>query len=804
MGWSAPGGCTAWWALAPGGLAVLAAAGLIRAGRAWAVVWPVLLLAAGLTGSGYWLARHAPPGGGDLARYVTAAGRLVDVTGRITGEVRLDAEPPDALGRFMFARPHTTFTLGVERVHTESGALRMCGGLQVRAPGLDARWRSGDRVRCRGWMRSASGPMNAGERDYAAALARRGVVGRLALKNRGNVRLVEAASYDAVSEVRRGHHQLGEAAAALLRAGMDRGADRASATALVEALVLGRRSVALADIYDAFRKTGLAHLLSVSGLHVGLLAAGVWAGVALATGRPRTAAIAGAVAAGVYLLIVPARVPIVRAGFMTIAFCLGLSWSRRISSGSLMATIGLVWLVWRPGDVLDAGFQLSFGIVAALLCFVGPVSRRLQGRPPLEASTEAGGARATLKRVACDYVAVSVIAWLVAMPLVAYHFGLVSPLAVVMGVAVLPLAAVMLWVGFAKIMVTAVWPWAGAGLAEPLVALGRLCERAVRLGAELPGSWAYVPQPSWLWAVAALAVVVALLAGRFAGRRAALAGCVVVCGAWLYVPGVAWAATAPPLRVDMLAVGDGSCFVVRSGGRAMLFDCGSSNYAEIGRYTIVPALRALNVGRLDAIVVSHPDYDHFSGTLDVVDYVPVARVLTTGHALADARGSPRGATAYLLDGLRRRGVAIELVEAGWSRRLGDAQVTAVWPPPGATFEHNNDASIVLAFDAAGRRVCLCGDVQAQAMTRMLDGAVALGADVTDLPHHGSFPPPAGDWLDAVGPRVVLQSSSPARLRWDKWAGHLDGIDRWITARHGMVTVTIERSGRIDARPFVRP
>jgi competence protein ComEC len=281
----------------------------------------------------------------------------------------------------------------------------------------------------------------------------------------------------------------------------------------------------------------------------------------------------------------------------------------------------------------------------------------------------------------------------------------------------------------------------------------------------------------------------------------------MLCLAWLYQP--VWSAALRPerhrpvLSVDMLAVGDGSCFLLRSGGRAMLFDCGSSNYAEIGRHTIVPALGALNVRRLDAIVISHADFDHFSGTLDVIDHVPTGRVITTSHVLDEAAASPGKATGYLVRQLRRRGVRIETIGAGWRMAFGRAQVEAIWPPAAATFERNNDSSIVLRITAGGRRVMMCGDIQAAAMQRMIDASMDIAADVTDLPHHGSFPPPAADWLGRVGPAIVLQSSSWRRVQWDKWAGLLEGVARHITARHGAARVVVMPDGAMRSHRFIR-
>lgn len=800
--WREPmvGLCLAW--------AVGIALGHRVAGPVWvwavvSVVWlalrrtrvarPALLAAVVCAGAG-WTIYRATPAGDDISAYLAESSQLVDLSGRVVREPRINADTPQGMARFKYARPTTSLFLAVDTLHTPDGDIRVSGAVLLSVPEPDTRPRAGDRLRAQGWLRAIPPPANPGERDFRAAMDKLGVRAKLRLNNRGNWQITEQARRPAWPpglhiDWRAGRRALIDAAQHSLRVGIDEAA-QPEAAALLDAMVLGRRSEQLESVYEAYRRTGLAHVLAISGLHVGLLAAGVWFVVQLLTGRPGWAAVAAMVAVGLYLSVVPWRVPILRAAFMTITFCAGLSLRRQLSATSLLALIGLVLLVVRPRDLFEPGFQLSFGIVAALLAFTTGMSRRLL--PERIAPATAHGWPAAMRRGA-DYLAVSIVAWLTALPLVAYHFQMVSPLAVGMSVAALPAVAAVLWLGFIKVLIGLAWPAAGGVLAGPLAWLAQLQVDVVGVVSSWPGVAISVRQPGALLAGIALVWIVLLLAKPFKARRALL----IIGSLWLVLLALDWPGDEPTeLTVHMLAVGDGSCYVVQSAGEAWLFDCGSSNYAEIGRYAIVPALRSMGVGRVDTLVISHADYDHFSGALDIVDHISVDRIVTTQHVLDDAADSPRQATAYLVDGLRRRGVAIERIARGWRDTLGEQPVEALWPPAGRTFEQNNDSSIVLAFEAAGRRLLLTGDIAEQAMAAMRTEGIALAADVTDLPHHGSFPPGAVEWLHAVGPSVVLQSSGPRRLDWDKWAPHLGDIDRWVTARSGAVRLTIDSGGNI--------
>lgn len=765
------------------------------------------------SGVGWWSLRAGPARSPALAGWVSAESKLIGVSGRIVGEPTISASPNSGLGRYLFNPPRTWFTLAVDRVHSDGGDWPTEGRLLIQVDGADARLRAGDRVRCAGWLRRFEPPGNPGEGDFGASMRRQGVVGRLALKSPGNIAWLSDPTRGPGLAGRR--DLLQDRASAALRHGLGPGAARKAA--LLEALVLGRRTEALEPTYQLFRRTGLAHVLSISGLHVGLLAVGAWLAAQGLSGRPHWGAMASLVAVGLYTLIVPWRVPIVRAGLMTAALCLGLGGRWRMRGITVLCVVALGWLVVRPGDLFAAGFQLSFGIVAALIAFANPLADRWLGRPSWGAGAGHVGWRRLGDRLG-RYAVASLVAWLVATPLVAFHFGLISPVALPLTLLALPLVAGLLWAGLLKVALGLVWLPLGAWLAPVVGGLADGLGAMASVAASLPGAWLRVPDVSLAWVAATLAVVVALLTGRFAGRRPALLAAVALCIAWPFGARLADRVDPPALTVRALAVGEGSCFLLESGGERWLYDAGSRSSSHIGRFTIVPALRALGIDRLDTIVISHADYDHYSGVLEVARAIPVGRVVTTRGVIDEAAGqfrlhwargpTPAAGTAHLLDGLTRLGVPVETVDHGWTDQLGAAMVEAIWPPRGRTFGRSNDNALVLRFNAAGRRVMMCGDIQGAAMTAMLDERRDIAADVCDLPHHGSYPTPAGrddspavPWVRAVGPRVLLQSSGRARLRDDPWAKHLTRTPRLITARDGMATVRIDRDGRISWATF---
>jgi len=303
--------------------------------------------------------------------------------------------------------------------------------------------------------------------------------------------------------------------------------------------------------------------------------------------------------------------------------------------------------------------------------------------------------------------------------------------------------------------------------------------------------------------VGALVVAVAVLSGALARRYVAMGLCVVLVAGWGWLeqrPASVMDRDEPPaLVVNMFSVGDGSCYLLRSGERTLMFDCGSQAFWRIGERSIVPALKALHVRRVDTLILSHADLDHFVGVLDVVDGVAVGRVRVSPDVLRAAVAEPDSAAGFLVAELRARGLEPEPIERGWRAPFGEAQLEVLWPAAGYASELNNDNSLVLRVEAAGRAVLLNGDIQEEAITRLLQEPEALSADITDLAHHGSFVEPSPAWLVAVDPQLVLQSSGPKRRGRDVWKPVLAsaGVRRLWTDERGMVQVQIDRDGAVS-------
>lgn len=806
-----------WWCVS--GFALL---GMWRGHRAerwlWIQVFGVLT-ALGL-GAAWTVARSPDPHGPSLTAFVQAEGALAELEGMVVSKPYLKEGSSGPFAAFSYVAPTTHFELRVDRVLTPDGPEMVEGLLLAKINRADHRVQLGQRIRVRGWLAEIGPPMNPGDFDYRAFVAKHGVVGRISMATRGNWDLLEPPGlgtrlWGPASWLQRTREAVARRAAWSLGLGMG---DDTQTLGLLQTLLLGQTRQDIDTLRDQFRDVGLAHLLSISGAHLGILMGLVWLVARLLVPHPSRAAVLVLAVLGLYLLAVPWRVPIVRASVMAGLYFAGIAAGRRLSANTLLSLAAVLVLMWRPRDLFEPGFQLSFVTVWALLRFTQPVSLRLWPEPLVESAVPGVvDVRGWAARRVADVSAVSLVATATAMPLVAYHFQMVNPLSVVLSVLALPVLTAVLGLGYLKVLIGFLWPSGALLLSGPLRWAGGALSLLVEQAAEWPGATVHLVHelPGW-WVVATLAVVWLWFGGWFRMRRvsgvlaiAVLVGVVT----WYEMPGAgqvlrgddgAAQARDAAASLTMIAVGDGSCYVLRSGGRTLMFDCGSQPYPLIGRRSVVPTLRKMGVERLDVLVISHADIDHYNGSLDVLASMEVGEVWVSQDVPDEARAHPDRATAFLWKQLREGGHRPRTVTRGEQQTFGEAQLDILWPPAeGWEDAKGNDRSVVMSVRVGGRRLLLNGDIQQDAIVTLMQLEPDLAADVTDLPHHGSFVEASERWLDAVGPELVLQSSGRARLRRDRWAALVDsrGITRLVSDRLGAATVLVHGDGTLSWKTF---
>ena len=513
--------------------------------------------------------------------------------------------------------------------------------------------------------------------------------------------------------------RLGTASRRRIERALERCGERPG-TSLARALTLGDSTRLPPRWRRGLRGAGLAHLVALSGLHVGLLVGGcVIAGAGMRRGR---GPVLGVLAAAGFLLIAGARPALLRATAMGVLAAGGLALGRRPHGLSLLAALAAGLALGEPRLLDDLGYRLTCSATAGILW--------LSPRLVVAWSALPGWLGRPL--------AVTVGAQAASLPWSLPAFRMVSPVSPGWNLLAVPWTALALVASLAWVAVALVSSAAAARLAPGL----DLVAWPFGAVASLPPALTR-PLPLVLTTPAATLLAVALALVLLWPRRLL---------PWAAVSLLVWRLLAPApaeLELRLLDVGQGEAVLLRDRGTAVLVDGGGWRRGDIGGRVLLPALAAAGVRRLESVVLTHPDQDHCGGLLELASYLRVDEVWT-------APGWRRSACAGEL--LALPGADVRLLWAGETAELGRWRFHALHPGPGGT-GRGNDRSLVLAVSAPGLRVLLTGDIGARAERKLLRRwpQEALHAEVLKVPHHGSATSTTPGLLAAVRPRLALVS-----------------------------------------------
>ena len=767
------------WAAVAGALAVLWFGGRRWVGAGSAALAALLLAAA----FGHWqvdrLLRPALPP--DHVQQL--------VGGRVVLRGRIAERPTRRPGK-------TRLTIEAAAVRRGADWQPAQGRVLVTLRGATQPWRRGDAVEAVVGLRQPRNFGNPGEFDFEAYLARRGIHASAgAVGDQSWQRTPAAPGWAA------GLERWRDAVTRTIETTLD-----PPAAPIVASLLVGDAIALAPDVRDRYARAGVSHVLSISGLHVGLVAGAGYALLRWLLARserlllyanvPKLAMAASLGPLALYAAIAGDNVATIRAEIMGLLVVGAVlldrprDWLAPLAAAAL--TISLGW----PGAVFEISFQLSF--IAILAIVLG--MRRLTGW--WTAWEEAhlvrlrGPGWRWLRWVVLSQ-GVTVCAMLGTAPLTAWHFNQVSLIAVLANPLVVPLLGlVCVAVGLVAAAAVAVSPAVAAWLFAAVGLVARVADGLVRLCAAVPGGSVRVVTPSLLELGLIYGALAALLVPRRNARRLVLA----LCLAGLGIDAAYWAGlrcAGSALQITFVSVGQGDCAVVEFPGSAvMVVDGGGlSGDFDVGRQVVAPFLWRRKIARLDLLVLSHADFDHFDGLTFLAGAFGPGAFWWNGVPGSGAR------FAALRRALHDAGVPVQAVHDGLRRTIGGVEVRVLHPAAGASGS-DNDRSLTLQLRYGPTTVLLPGDLEADGeRTLVVAHGGALRSTILKVPHHGSRTSSSALLLDAVAPRIAVVSAgidnrfgfpNPAVID----AYRRRGTTLLRTDRDGAVTLRITVDGAI--------
>ncbi len=580
---------------------------------------------------------------------------------------------------------------------------------------------------------------------------------------------------------------------------------------LAAALVIGQREQVEWNLQEELLATGTIHMLSISGMHIEMVALSLWIlGTYLRVHR-RALLIAVVLVVGAYALLCGANPPVARASLMLLGLCIARWMGWQFSSLNVLACAGVLLLWYRTTIAFEVGTQLSFLAVAVLILSIRSNRSR---KSPLEQLIDARSSQRVKGMRACvawsmEMLRSSFWVWFITAPLVWSGFHVISPIAIAMNLVLWVPMFVALLSGLALVAL---------GWIPPIgIALGALCggslwivEALIGLGETVPGShvWMAPPPAWWVYGFYALGLIMAAIQGvrRDVHRRWLLGSLGLWFAVGLALSPLDWivrraiGSDSRQLAITFVDVGHGtSVFIEAPDHQRWLYDAGRMGDDQRSYLGIANALWGMQCSRLDGIIVSHADADHYNAVPGIVQRFHPREFVTTKQVVEHQSPHVKAMLAHVHPYCDQ--------ETVWS--FGDTRLGTGWsmrtlhPPEKGVVGSDNANSLCLLIEFGGCRILLPGDLEPPGM-QALSGTPRQSIDVLMAPHHGSVSAKSDLLLEWCQPKLVVISGAHRALSkrvLDPYRS--DGRQVFVTARDHAVRIEIASDGSAKALHWVQ-
>ncbi|GHU77757.1 ComE operon protein 3 [Clostridia bacterium] len=533
---------------------------------------------------------------------------------------------------------------------------------------------------------------------------------------------------------------------------------------LLRAILLGDTSMLPGEWREAFARTGIVHLLAVSGLHVGFLYAMLKVLLDRLEVSPMTNFVCLTVLLAFYALLTGMSVSILRASLMLLSMTFGAVFARQVDGMTSLATAAVLILIFKPLDIASAGFNLTFSALAGMILLDPPIKRLFERFKRLP----------RWMRSALSATLAAQLGVFIPSVQIAGSYPLLSPL---VNMAAIPLASLVFPLSIPVLVVDAVY--------HPLAVILAWPERAalwlLRWLADTGAGWGWMVRiPSLLPAILIIGWYISLILWSDVIRmkawmRAAMSGVILASGIAVLI------IVRLPIRYVQLDVGQELSGVLHAPQAVVVIDAGTDGEE------LVDYLTAMG-NDVDALFISHGHTDHFGGLALLLDdpIIKTHQIYITNGTGVDIDPGYED----VLEIARGKGIPVTALSRGDSVDIGGLAFDVLWPPGGYNVKEANETSLVLRSTLNGQTILWTGDIG------KMEPLSGVRCDILVVGHHGSQYSTSAMFLEHSRPMVGIISASGTNryLPHPSTLARLDeaGVSVWQTDQSGAVTLFINR------------
>ncbi len=519
---------------------------------------------------------------------------------------------------------------------------------------------------------------------------------------------------------------------------------------VIKAMILGDRASLSDEVRGLYQRNGIAHVLSISGLHISMLGYGLYRVLKKLRAGTGISSVVSIVFISAYAQMTGGSTSVLRALFMFI-ICIGADiFGRTYDMLSALSVSLLILLLSNPLMVFDAGFMLSFTAVLGIALLNPWVMRflpKIKGRKGEILST----------------ISVSLSIQLFTLPVVLYFFYQIPLFSIPLNLVLIPFMGVLIVSAILLAVLGNLLWFPGFPLAFTCRAILLIYEKGCRLCDTIPGGTLILGRPSAVQIFFYYAVLLFLVSGSAEKllRRIKRASWRKAVELSIIIPMLVVLSFRPSdgLMITMLDIGQGDSILIKSpAGTTYLIDCGSTTEKDIARYRVIPAMRSMGLRDIDYCIMTHPDLDHISGFTEMFEMDPSER-LPVHFFVMPVMSKPEKAYTELEKSAEKAGAKVLKISRGQVFKDGDTEISCLHPGKGFTADDVNEYSTVLELKYKGFKALFTGDIQGEGekeLTRILEKEGRI--DLLKVAHHGSKNSTPSELLLDIKPRIALISA----------------------------------------------
>jgi competence protein ComEC len=609
----------------------------------------------------------------------------------------------------------------------------------------------GQELEVDGVLQKPPASRNFGLFDYASYLQRAGVSFILQAEGKDSITVLGPASaYRWIFEIRK---ELADR----MTLGIH---DDTLATGIIRGMLLGYREDIPPDVNDAFRRTGTLHVFAISGSHISLIALSFLIGLRQVRFPQRWACLIVLPLLIFYVCATGLRASAIRSLVMAGVVIAGWSLQRPSALLNNLATSALIILAWDPLQLFDAGFQLSFVVVASLILISPPISNTIQSwlePDPLIPRSYIPRWRLALIPItqwSSALVGVCIAAWIGSFGLNLYYFNLVSFVSLLANLLIVPLASISVALGMISLILGSLWSQLAITLNSAHAFLIHVMVWICDHLSDWSFSYFYVPQPGIIWVVLLYLVFGAFFFLWLQKRRlyAVALACVTCLIFGLFVLKI-W--NQKSIRIDVMDVGGGQAVLITGPHfERILIDAGSKSQ---GRFIVEPFLRSRGVNRIDLAIITHGDASHYGGFSELLPHIPIKEFIV---ADANFRSKPY---QQLLQHFAEAKIPVQKWITGDKRQLSFGIMEALWPTKDFNRQRADDQTLILRLNTPSGN-CLFSSDAGETLEKLISAHLTQPCSFLVQGLHSNEESLSESYLEQLKPKMIALNTAEFPLK----------------------------------------